>query len=56
MYAISFDLCTALMDHLYLELLLPHLRAPYINTLIVWEFCKLAFGNYGLLAITAPNY
>ena len=30
MYAIPFDLCTALMDHLYFDLLLPHLRAPCI--------------------------
>ena len=25
MYAISLDICTALMDHLYFDLLLPHL-------------------------------
>ena len=56
MYAIPFDLCTALMDHLYCKLLFPHMLAPYIYTLIVCEFCKMAFGNLGLLAITAPNY
>ena len=30
--------------------------SPYVHTLIVLNFWKLAFGNYGLLAITAPNY
>ena len=38
MYAISFDLRTALMDHLYLYVLLSHMLAPYIYTLIVCEF------------------
>ena len=29
MYAIPFDLCIALMDHLYFKLLLTHLWSPY---------------------------
>ena len=32
------------------------LVSPIFHTLIVCDFCKSAFGNLGLLAITAPNY
>ena len=57
MYDIPLDLCTALMDKLGLYVYFASaLVSPIFHTLIVCDFCKTAFGNLGLLAITAPNY
>ena len=58
MYVISLDLSTALMDYLdsvYIYVA-SALVSPIFYTLIVCDSCKSAFGNLGLLAITAPNY